>query len=87
MQKQQSECLDAAEMIFQLRPAAVSEFMHCLRNPQTFFSAKFSLKMGPTTLFIHLKIILLQCFQFSVFNNKWCGDDRPKNVYWAVGLV
>ena len=30
------------------------------------FLAKFSLKMGPTTLFTHLKIILLQCFQFSV---------------------
>ena len=28
------------------------------------FSAIFSLKMGPTTLFTHLKIILLQCFQF-----------------------
>ena len=24
--------------------------------------------MGPTTLFTHLKIILLQCFQFSVFS-------------------
>ena len=24
--------------------------------------------MGPTVLFIHLKIILLQCFQFSVFS-------------------
>ena len=30
------------------------------------FSATFSLKMGPTALFTHLKIILLQCFQFSV---------------------
>ena len=28
------------------------------------FSAKLSLKMGHTTLFTHLKIILLQCFQF-----------------------
>ena len=32
------------------------------------FSATFSLKMGPTVLFTHLKIILLQCFQFSVFS-------------------
>ena len=31
------------------------------------FSATFSLKMGPTVLFTHLKFILLQCFQFSVF--------------------
>ena len=28
------------------------------------FSVTFSLKMGPTTLFTHLKIILLQYFQF-----------------------
>ena len=28
----------------------------------------FSLKMGPTSLFTHLKIILLQCFHFSVFS-------------------
>ena len=30
------------------------------------FSATFSLKMGHIALFTHLKIILLQCFQFSV---------------------
>ena len=29
------------------------------------FSTIFSLKMGRTILFTHLKIILLQCFQFS----------------------
>ena len=28
------------------------------------FSTTFSLKMSPTALFIHLKIISLQCFQF-----------------------
>ena len=28
----------------------------------------YILKMGPTALFTHLKIILLQCFQFSVFS-------------------
>ena len=32
------------------------------------FLSAFSLKMGPTIPFIHLKIILLQCFQFSVFS-------------------
>ena len=31
-------------------------------------STTFSLKMNLTVLFTHLKIILLQCFQFSVFN-------------------
>ena len=30
------------------------------------FSATFSLKIGPIALLTHLKIILLECFQFSV---------------------
>ena len=30
-------------------------------------STKLLLKMGPMVLFTHLKIILLQCFQFSIF--------------------
>ena len=33
-----------------------------------YFSITFSTKMGPMALFTYLKIILLQCFQFSVFN-------------------
>ena len=32
------------------------------------FSTKLLLKMGFTALFTHLKIILLQCFQFSFFS-------------------
>ena len=32
------------------------------------FLAKFSLKMGSIALFTHLKMILLQYFQFSIFN-------------------
>ena len=40
--------------------------MHCSRTHKFHFSASFSLKMGLTVLFTHLKIILLQCF--SVFN-------------------
>ena len=32
------------------------------------FLSTFSLKIGPTALFTHLKIILLQYFQFLVFN-------------------
>ena len=38
------------------------------RTHKPLFSAKNSLKMSPTALFIHLKIILLQYFQFSVFS-------------------
>ena len=39
--------------------------VHCSWDSQTSFSAKLSLKMGLTALFTHLKIILLQYFQFS----------------------
>ena len=42
--------------------------VHCSRDPQTFFLTKFSLKMSLTALFTHLKINLLQCFQFSVLS-------------------
>ena len=31
-------------------------------------NANLTLKLGPTALFTHLKIILLQCFQFSIIN-------------------
>ena len=51
-------------------------FMHCQsvhivhysRTHKFHFSTTFSLKIGPTILFTHLKIILLQCFSFSVFS-------------------
>ena len=39
--------------------------VHSSQDPQIYFLTKLSLKMDPTVLFIHLKIILLQCFQFS----------------------
>ena len=42
--------------------------MQCSRTHKLHFSATFSLKMGLTAFFIHLKIILLQCFQFTFFN-------------------
>ena len=35
-------------------------------GPTNLFLAKFSLKIDLTSLFTYLKIILLQCFQFSV---------------------
>ena len=43
-----------------------SAFMHCSRTHKHHFSVTFSLKMSLTILFTHLKIILLQCFQFSI---------------------
>ena len=41
-----------------------SASVHCLRTHKLYFSVTFSLKMGLITLFTHLKIISLQCFQF-----------------------
>ena len=43
-----------------------STSVYCLWTHKFHFSVTFSLKMGPTALFTHLKIILLQCF--SVFS-------------------
>ena len=43
-----------------------SAFMHCLRTHKFYFLTIFLLKMGLMVLFIHLKIILLQYFQFSI---------------------
>ena len=37
-------------------------------GPASTFLAKTTLKLDPTTLFTYLKIILLQCFQFSVIS-------------------
>ena len=45
-----------------------SASVHCSRTHKLHFSTIFSLKMGLMALFTHLKIILLQCFQFSIFS-------------------
>ena len=58
--------------IFFLVQPAIVDFVNCeqciralFTVPQiTLFINFFLLKMGPTTLFTHLKIISLQCFQF-----------------------
>jgi len=50
----------------------LSLFMHCSSTVYALFMGSITtlfkkiLKMGPMVLFIHLKIILLQCFQFLV---------------------
>ena len=43
--------------------------LHYSQDPQVQFLANFSLKLGPTALFIHLKIILLQCFKLSTISD------------------
>jgi len=42
--------------------------VHCLRDPLVRISTNFSLKLGPTELLTHLKIVLLQHFQFLVIS-------------------
>ena len=60
--------------------------MHYSRDPQIFFKEKKTLKLGPTVLFTHLKIILLQCFQFSVFDNKQYPN-RPLKRFFIYILA
>ena len=47
-----------------------SKFRAMFMGSTNTFSAKKILKLRLTTLFIYLKIILLQYFQFLIFNNK-----------------
>ena len=51
-------CICAIPCVFQWVPCTVHG------TCKYFFSTKTTLKLGPTTLFTYLKIILLQCFQF-----------------------
>ena len=60
-----SVCLDS-KCVWRLHPNLGP--VHCSPNPQISFLAKFSLKISLTTQFTHFKIILLQYFQFLVFN-------------------
>ena len=57
------QCMNSSHKcwLFPVNSASV----HCLWTHKFHFSATFSLKMGLTALFTHLKIILLQRFQFS----------------------
>ena len=51
-----------------------SIYMHCLRTHKFYFLSIFSLKIDPILLFTHLKIILLQYFQFQ--QNKFYPNTR-----------
>ena len=46
-------------------------------EPTTTLFRKKKLKIGFIVLFTHLKLILLQCFQFSVFNKINCIQTDP----------
>ena len=78
------QCINSSRKcwLFPVNSASV----HCSWTYKFYFSVTFSLKMSPTALFTHLKIILLQCFQFSVFNfNKISSiqtDPTCKQCMW-----
>ena len=57
-------------------------FVHCSQDPQVPLSANITSNLDPTTLLTHLKIILLQYFQFSVFSNKWYPN-RPFTSHFS----
>ena len=48
-----------------------------IHSTDNHFILKEILKMGPTSLFTHLKIILQQCFQFSVCCKRCCIRTDP----------
>ena len=68
------------------KPSKNRASVHCSQAHKFHFSAIFSLKMGPTVLFTYLKIILLQCFQFSVFNFSKTSSIQTDHIYIALEI-
>ena len=66
------------------RSSVNSSSVHYSRTHKFHFLSNFSLKMGLTVLFTHLKIILLQCFQFSVFSFSKISSIQtdPESISW-----
>ena len=62
--------MNSSSIFLTFQPLFISLWVLCTtyETHKLHFSVILSLKMGLTTIFIHLKIILLQCFQFSVFS-------------------
>ena len=54
--------------------------VYCSRNLQVRKNAYFALKLGLTTLFTHLKIILLQYFQFLIIS----GIQTNTYYTWSI---
>ena len=65
-------------MHFRFSPSALFNTDYVLfMEPTRILFKKNILKMDSTILFTHLKIILLQCFQFLVFNKISCIQTDP----------
>ena len=69
---------------FQLLETIIT--VHALLGPTTTLFRKKILKMGLTALFTHLKIILLQCFQFSVSAKISYIQTDPKFIQLLNGI-
>ena len=57
--------------------------MHCSWDPQLLYSEKKKFKFGLTVLFTHLKIILLQYFQFSIISNIQTDPKVKFSLYFS----
>ena len=57
---------------------------HCLRTVAALFMYLKILKMSPMALFTDLKIILLQCFQFSVLAKISSIQTDPLYIFLSV---
>ena len=66
------------KLVFQWKRFFSVSLIHYSRDLQVQNSATFSLKLGPTAPFTHLKIILLQCFQF--YNKQY--PNKP--ICWKI---
>ena len=73
-----SICLDSASNVQHCASSIFCGSRVLFTRPAStfFYKKKTTLKLSPTVVFTHLKIILLQYFQFSIFNNKRCPN-RP----------
>ena len=76
------ECTKKAKAL-RNQTTMINQRRQVYQDPQTSLFSNFFIKMGPTGLFTLLKIILLQCFQFSAFCQRYILDilaqcNRPK---------
>ena len=82
-------CVFVQWFFFLVQPAFVDFFtvnsasVHCLRTHKFHFSTTFLLKIGHMILFTYFKIILLQCFQFSVFNFNKISSIQTDSIFYA----
>ena len=78
-----SHALCTIQALFRRHYALFSGSRALFMGPSTTIFRKKTLKIGPKTLFTHLKIILLQYFQFSVFSKvRGC----LASLFWSLNF-